>query len=48
MAIALISIHYYAKQDISPIHELFDDMPPTKRKVPFLPDQVYRDRGVRS
>ena len=43
VAIALISIHYYAvrKQDISPIHELFDDMPPTKRKVPFLPDQVY-------
>jgi hypothetical protein len=43
IAIALISIHYYAvrKQDISPIHELFDGMPPTKRKVPFLPDQVY-------
>lgn len=43
VAILLISVHYYAvrKQDISPIHELFDDMPPTKRKVPFLPDQVY-------
>jgi len=43
LAILLISVHYYAvrKQDISPIHELFDDMPPTKRKIPFLPDQVY-------
>jgi ubiquinol-cytochrome c reductase cytochrome b subunit len=43
IAIALISVHYYAvrKQEISPIHELFDNMPPTKRKVPFLPDQVY-------
>jgi quinol-cytochrome oxidoreductase complex cytochrome b subunit len=43
LAIILISIHYYAvrKQDISPIHELFDTMPPTKRKIPFLPDQVY-------
>ncbi|HJZ49231.1 MAG TPA: hypothetical protein VKE41_18765, partial [Roseiflexaceae bacterium] len=38
-----ISVHYYAvrKQEISPIHELFDSMPPTRRKVPFLPDQVY-------
>lgn len=43
LAIILISVHYYAvrKQDISPIHELFDNMPPTKRKIPFLPDQVY-------
>jgi quinol-cytochrome oxidoreductase complex cytochrome b subunit len=43
VAIALISVHYYAvrKQEISPIHELFDNMPPTRRKVPFLPDQVY-------
>ncbi|HET9221527.1 MAG TPA: cytochrome bc complex cytochrome b subunit, partial [Roseiflexaceae bacterium] len=43
VAVALISVHYYAvrKQEISPIHELFDNMPPTKRKVPFLPDQVY-------
>jgi hypothetical protein len=43
LAIALISVHYYAvrKQEISPIHELFDNMPPTRRKVPFLPDQVY-------
>jgi len=43
LAVALISVHYYAvrKQEISPIHELFDNMPPTKRKVPFLPDQVY-------
>src|SRR6266508_5952487 len=43
IAIALISVHYYAvrKQEISPIHELFDNMPPTRRKVPFLPDQVY-------
>lgn len=43
LAIVLISVHYYAvrKQEISPIHELFDAMPPTKRKIPFLPDQVY-------
>jgi len=43
LAIILISVHYYAvrKQEISPIHELFDNMPPTKRKIPFLPDQVY-------
>jgi len=43
VAIALISVHYYAvrKQEISPIHELFDNMPPTRRKIPFLPDQVY-------
>src|SRR5215510_3715603 len=43
LAVALISVHYYAvrKQEISPIHELFDSMPPTRRKVPFLPDQVY-------
>jgi ubiquinol-cytochrome c reductase cytochrome b subunit len=43
LAIILISVHYYAvrKQDISPIHELFDSMAPTKRKIPFLPDQVY-------
>ncbi len=43
IALALISVHYYAvrKQEISPIHELFDNMSPTKRKVPFLPDQVY-------
>jgi hypothetical protein len=43
IALLLISIHYYAvrKQEISPIHELFDNMPPTRRKIPFLPDQVY-------
>jgi quinol-cytochrome oxidoreductase complex cytochrome b subunit len=43
LAIILISVHYYAvrKQEISPIHELFDTMPPTRRKIPFLPDQVY-------
>jgi hypothetical protein len=43
VALLLISVHYYAvrKQEISPIHELFDNMPPTKRKIPFLPDQVY-------
>src|SRR6185295_6921050 len=43
IAIALISVHYYAvrKQEISPIHELFENMPPTRRKIPFLPDQVY-------
>jgi ubiquinol-cytochrome c reductase cytochrome b subunit len=43
LAIILISVHYYAvrKIEISPIHELFDNMAPTKRKIPFLPDQVY-------
>jgi quinol-cytochrome oxidoreductase complex cytochrome b subunit len=43
VALLLISVHYYAvrKQEISPIHELFDNMPPTRRKIPFLPDQVY-------
>jgi quinol-cytochrome oxidoreductase complex cytochrome b subunit len=49
LTILFISIHYYAvrKQEISPIHELFaPDNPrglgkPTKRKVPFLPDQVF-------
>jgi ubiquinol-cytochrome c reductase cytochrome b subunit len=43
LALLLISVHYYAvrKQEISPIHELFDNMPPTRRKIPFLPDQVY-------
>jgi hypothetical protein len=43
LAIVLISVHYYAvrKQEISPIHELFENMPPTRRKIPFLPDQVY-------
>ena len=48
IAIALISVHYYAvrKQEISPIHELFDNMAPTKRKVPFLPDQVYFEIAV--
>jgi quinol-cytochrome oxidoreductase complex cytochrome b subunit len=43
VALLLISVHYYAvrKIEISPIHELFDNMPPTRRKIPFLPDQVY-------
>jgi ubiquinol-cytochrome c reductase cytochrome b subunit len=49
LTIIFISIHYYAvrKQELSPIHELFaPDNPrgwgkPTKRKVPFLPDQVF-------
>lgn len=49
LTILFISIHYYAvrKQELSPIHELFaPDNPrgwgkPTKRKVPFLPDQVF-------
>src|SRR5689334_7404 len=45
VAIILISVHYYAvrKIEISPIHELFDGMPATKRKIPFLPDQVYME-----
>lgn len=47
LTIILISVHYYAvrKQEISPINELFDPKTPlgkpTKRKVPFLPDQVF-------
>lgn len=49
LTIIFISIHYYAvrKQELSPIHELFaPDNPrgwgkPTRRKVPFLPDQVF-------
>jgi ubiquinol-cytochrome c reductase cytochrome b subunit len=48
VAIILISVHYYAvrKQEISPIHELFDNVPPTRRKIPFLPDQVYFEIAV--
>ncbi len=48
LTIILISIHYYAvrKQDISPIHELFRDKKPTKRKIPFLPDQVFFELAV--
>ncbi|MCG8352678.1 MAG: cytochrome bc complex cytochrome b subunit [Chloroflexales bacterium] len=47
-AIILISVHYYAvrKQEISPIHELFEKMPASKRKIPFLPDQVYFEVAV--
>src|SRR5215467_7238871 len=43
LAMIMISVHYYAvrKQELSPIHELFENKPPTKRKIPFLPDQVY-------
>ncbi|HEY1014987.1 MAG TPA: cytochrome bc complex cytochrome b subunit [Herpetosiphonaceae bacterium] len=43
LTIILISVHYYAvrKQDISPIHELFVNKKATKRKIPFLPDQVF-------
>lgn len=47
-----ISIHYYAvrKQEISPVHELFrpEDRfgKPTKRKIPFLPDQVFFELAV--
>ncbi len=44
----LISVHYYAvrKQEISPLHELFENKPPTKRKIPFLPDQVFFELAV--
>src|SRR5919197_6693092 len=37
LALLLISVHYYAvrKIEISPIHELFENMPPTRRKIPF-------------
>lgn len=44
----LVSVHYYAvrKQEISPIHELFENKPPTKRKIPFLPDQVFFEFAV--
>jgi quinol-cytochrome oxidoreductase complex cytochrome b subunit len=54
ITIIFISIHYYAsrKQEISPIHELFPpDHPrgwgkPSRRKVPFLPDQVFFETAV--
>jgi ubiquinol-cytochrome c reductase cytochrome b subunit len=43
LAIVFISIHYYAvrKQELSPMHELFENRKPTRRKIPFLPDQVF-------
>ena len=48
LAIVLISVHYYAvrKQELSPMHELFENKPPTKRKIPFLPDQVFFEVAV--
>src|SRR3712207_1093369 len=54
IAIIFISIHYYAvrKQELSPVHELFapDNKrgwgKPTRRKVPFLPDQVFFETAV--
>ncbi|MDQ5852082.1 MAG: cytochrome bc complex cytochrome b subunit [Chloroflexota bacterium] len=48
LAVILISVHYYAvrKVEISPIHELFEEMPPTKKKIPFLPDQVFFEIAV--
>ncbi len=54
IAIIFISIHYYAvrKLELSPIHELFapDNKrgwgKPTRRKVPFLPDQVFFETSV--
>jgi ubiquinol-cytochrome c reductase cytochrome b subunit len=52
LTIILISVHYYAvrKQEISPIHELFDPASPrgkpTRRKVPFLPDQVFFETAL--
>jgi quinol-cytochrome oxidoreductase complex cytochrome b subunit len=48
LTIILISVHYYAvrKQEISPIHELFVNKKPTKRKIPFLPDQVFFELAV--
>ncbi len=48
LTLILISVHYYAvrKQEISPLHELFENKPPTKRKIPFLPDQVFFEVAV--
>lgn len=54
IAIIVISIHYYAvrKVELSPVHELFkpDNKrgwgKPTRRKVPFLPDQVFFETAV--
>lgn len=48
VTVILISVHYYAvrKQEISPIHELFTNKKPTKRKIPFLPDQVFFELAV--
>lgn len=48
VALVFISIHYYAvrKAEISPFHELFANKSPSKRKVPFLPDQVFFELAV--
>ncbi|GAC1535796.1 MAG: hypothetical protein NVS4B8_01640 [Herpetosiphon sp.] len=48
LTLILISVHYYAvrKQEISPLHELFENKAPTKRKIPFLPDQVFFELAV--
>ena len=48
LAMIMISVHYYAvrKQEISPLHELFENRPPTKKKIPFLPDQVFFELAV--
>jgi ubiquinol-cytochrome c reductase cytochrome b subunit len=48
LTLIMISVHYYAvrKQEISPLHELFENKPPTKKKIPFLPDQVFFELAV--
>jgi len=48
VAIIVISMHYYAvrKQEISPFYEMFENKSPSKRKIPFLPDQVFFELAV--
>lgn len=48
LALIFISIHYYAvrKAEISPFHELFEKKSPSKRKIPFLPDQLFYEIAV--
>lgn len=48
VAIVVISMHYYSvrKAEISPFHELFEKKGPSKRKIPFLPDQLFFEIAV--
>lgn len=43
VALIIISMHYYSvrKQEISPFHEMFENHTPSKRKIPFIPDQLF-------
>lgn len=48
VALIVISMHYYAvrKQEISPFHEMFENKSASKRKIPFLPDQLFFELAV--